>query len=238
MTSVKTVLMAAAAALSFAALPAASMAAAAGPDPLFEQPPKGATNFTGKWAMAKPVKHLLTVDGKEPPLTDAGKAAYAKTKAAYAKNPKADPDSDCVPQGIPRLIYSPHPFLILQTTKEVAFLYEPNHTNRIIYWDAPRPDSPFPIWLGNSSAHLKGKTLSVDSQDFNDQTWLDYSGLPHGEKLKTQERYTLVSPTTIKGEVTIDDPDFYTKPWTASFTLTKQKGMDIPERVCMADHEM
>ena len=236
MTSMKAALMAAAAALSFAAAPAVNAAADA--DPLFEQPAKGVTNFTGKWAMVKPVTHILTADGKEPPLTDKAKAFYDKRKSDYIRDHKIDPDSDCVPQGIPRLIYSPHPFLILQTSKEVAFLYEPNHTNRIIYWDALRPDSPFPIWLGNSSAHLKGKTLTVDTQDFNGETWLDYSGLPHGENLKVQERYTLVSPTQIKGEVTIDDPDYYTKPWTTAFTLTKQKGMDIPERVCMADHEM
>ncbi len=53
-----------------------------------------------------------------------------------------------------------------------------------------------------------------------------------------QERYTLVGPKTIKGELVIEDPDFYTKPWKAAFTLTKLPGMDLPERACKFDHVM
>lgn len=214
-------------------------ASAAPTEYLFEQPPAGTPNFTGKWAMPKPVRTLLQTDGKPAPLNAAGKKLYAERQAKVKADPKTDPNAECLPQGVPRLTYSAYPFDILQTTRAVALVHEPNHTFRIAYWNEAFPGDEWANnWLGHTSAKLEGKTLVLDSQGFNDQTWLDYSGLPHGEKLKVQERFTLVSPTQIKGEVVITDPDYYTRPWRSSFTLVKQEGMTIPENVCQDTHQM
>ena len=214
-------------------------AAGAASAPMFEQPPAGVPNLTGKWAMSRKITHLLTSDGKEPPLNEAGKAAYARRQQALkAGDKKIDPISDCIMHGTPRLLYAPYPFLILQTTRNIDFVHEVNHTYRIIYWDKALPEDPDPNYLGYSKASFEGKTLVIDTIGLNDKTWLDYSGLPHGEKLTIQERYTLTGPNTIKGEFRLTDPDFYTAPWTTSFTLNKQPGMDIKENVCVATHQM
>jgi hypothetical protein len=220
------------------AAPVLAAPAAAPAEYLFDQPPAGVPNFTGKWAMPKPIGKLLTLDGKAPPLTAAGAKQYAATQAAVKKDPKKDPNAECLPQGVPRLTYSPYPFVILQTTRVLALVHQPNHTFRIVYWNDPLPDDWSANWLGHSSAKLEGKTLVIDSEGFNTETWLDYSGLPHGEKLKVQERFTLTSPTTIKGEVTITDPDFYSRPWKSAFTLVKQPGLTLPESICQDNHQM
>ena len=207
--------------------------------PLFEQPPAGAPNFTGKWLNPKPAGHLLTVSGSEPPLNAAGKAEYAKRQAALKSGDrKIDPIAACLMHGVPRLLYTPLPFLILQTTRNVNFVHEVNHTFRNIYWGTMPPADADPTYLGSALAHFDGKTLVIDSVAFNDLTWLDYSGLPHGEKLTVQERYTLSNPRTINGSVTITDPDFYTAPWTTRFTLKRQPGMSLKESVCMDTHQM
>jgi hypothetical protein len=221
-------------------LAAADAGASADAAPVFEQPPAGTPNFTGKWAITKPGGHLLTANGGEPPLNAAGKAEYARRQAALKSGDhKIDPVSTCLMHGIPRLLYAPYPFLILQTTRNVNFVHEVNHTFRNIYWvKAPAPEDVDPTYLGNSGAHFEDKTLVIDSVGFNDLTWLDYTGLPHGEKLTVQERYTLRDPQTIDGSVAITDPDFYTAPWTTRFTLKRQKGMDIKENVCMDTHQM
>ncbi len=213
---------------------------AASPEPpLFEQPAAGVPNLTGKWAMSSTITHLLTADGKEPPLNAAGKAEYARRQAAlHAGNRKIDPTSDCIMQGTPRLLYAPHPFLILQTTRSVNFIHEANHTFRIVYWDKSLPDDPDPDYLGYSIARFEGTTLVIDTIGLNDKTWLDYSGLPHGEKLRVQERFTLADPNTIAGSVALTDPDYYTSPWTTTFTLHRQPGMAIRENVCMDTHQM
>jgi hypothetical protein len=207
--------------------------------PLFEQPSAGTPDFTGKWLNTKPGGRLLTSDGREPPLNAAGKAEYAKRQAALkGGDHKIDPISTCLMHGIPRLLYTSYPFLILQTTRNINFVHEANHTYRNIYWGATPPDDADPTYLGSAVAHLDGKTLVIDSVAFNDLTWLDYSGLPHGEKLTVQERYTLINPQTINGSVTITDPDFYTAPWSTRFTLKRQPGMSLKESVCMDTHRM
>jgi len=226
------------AALTLGAL-RASAASSGAADPLFEQPPPGTVNFTGKWAMMKRITHLVTINGQQPPLNEAGRTEYAKRQAALKAGKRSiDPISRCWMHGVPRLLYAPYPFLILQTTRSVDFVHEVNHTFRIIYWDQTLPDDPDPLWLGSSIARLEGHTLIVDTIGFNDMTWLDYSGLPHGEKLKTEERYTLVGHSKIEGTVTITDPDFYTRPWTTRFTLIRQPGMSLRENVCMDTHRM
>jgi hypothetical protein len=189
--------------------------------------------------MPKPITHLLTADGKEPPLNTAGKAEYAKRQTAlHGGDHKIDPIGACLMHGTPRLLYAPYPFLILQTTRSVNFVHEANHTFRVIYWDNVLPDDPDPDYLGYSAVRFEGRTLVIDTIGLNDKTWLDYSGLPHGEKLKIQERYALTDPNTIKGSITLSDPDYYTAPWTTNFVLKKQPGMEIKENVCMDTHRM
>lgn len=215
----------------------AAIVAIAGP--LFEQPPADLPNLTGKWAMTPRITHLLTSDGKEPPLNAAGKAEYEKRRAALRAGDKSvDPINACLMHGTPRLLYAPYPFLILQTTRSVNFVHEVNHTFRIIYWDEKLPEDPDPDYLGYSIARFKSRTLVIDTIGLNDKTWLDYSGLPHGEKLKVEERYTLTDPNTIRGSVTLTDPDYYTAAWTTNFTLHRQPGMEIKENVCTDTHRM
>ena len=227
--------------LAAAPILAADAPVASDTAPAFEQSDAGTTDFTGKWAMVNPAPHLLTIDGKKPPLNEAGKAEYAKRKAALKSGDhKIDPVSTCLMHGIPRLLYAPYPFLILQTTRNVTFVHEANHTFRIIYWDKtpPAAEDIDPTYLGSAAARIEGKTLIIDSVSFNDQTWLDYSGLPHGEKLTVQERYTLTDPQTIAGEVRITDPQYYSNAWNTRFMLKRQAGMSLKENVCMDTHKM
>lgn len=206
---------------------------------LFEQPLQGMPKLTGKWAMPSPIKHLLTTQGKDPPLNATGRAEYASRQAALkAGDSKIDPIASCLMHGTPRLLYAPYPFLILETARSVNFVHEANHTFRIIYWDKTPPEEPDPTYLGSSIARFEGKTLVIDTIGFNDKTWLDYSGLPHGEKLKVEERYALADPNTIEGRVIITDPDYYTSSWSSNFTLKKQPGMELKESVCTDTHRM
>ena len=141
--------------------------------------------------------------------------------------------------GTPRLIYAPYPFLILQTTRSVNFVHEvESHVPDHLLGSGPAGGSRSGLPRLLRSPVSRGRTLVIDTIGLNDKTWLDYSGLPHGEKLRVQERYTLTDPQTIKGSVTITDPDFYTAPWTTGFTLKRQSGMDIKENVCTDTHRM
>jgi len=225
--------------LAAGALTAHAAGVGAADAPVFESPPAGVPNFTGKWAMTARITHLKTIEGKEPPLTPAGQTEYARRQAALkAGDRRLDPLSDCLMHGTPRLLYAPYPFLILQTSRSVNFVHEVNHTFRIIYWDQTLPEDPDPDYLGYSIARFEGPTLVIDTIGMNDKTWLDYSGLPHGQKLKVEERYTLAGPDTIRATVTITDPDYYASSWRTSFALHRQPGMTLKENVCMDTHQM
>ena len=84
----------------------------------------------------------------------------------------------------------------------------------------PNPDDVNPTYLGYSVAHWDGDTLVIESNGFNDRTWLDASGHPHGEQLKVTEKLTRTDFNNIKVEATIDDPEYYTKPWTVVTGIT------------------
>jgi hypothetical protein len=226
---------------------AASAASAPGPSaswagvPAAERPAAGTPDLSGVWAMPRPIRALKTIDGKDPPLLPAARAEYQKHQAALKADPKNDPVSNCWMQGVPRVIYAPYPVLIAQEKDRVNLVYETNHTFRIVSLRHPLPKDGAdldPLWLGYSAGHFDGKTLVIDTVGLNDKTWLDYSGLPHGEKLKVQERYTLKGPDRIEGVVTITDPDTFSRPWSTAFTLVKKPGYELKENVCVRDHRM
>jgi hypothetical protein len=198
---------------------------------------KDVPNFSGKWMNATPEAMLKASDGSAAPLNAKGKEEYAKNKKAKAAGD--DPLTLCHMHGEPRLLFTKYPFLIMQYGNHVDFLHQANHTFRITYFGEKLDPDADPIWLGHPTAKWDGKTLVIDAGQYNAETWLDYSGLPHGEKLTTEERYNLSADgKTINGTVKITDPDYYSKPWTAAFTLKKQPGYSLEQFSCMADHKM
>jgi hypothetical protein len=235
MTTVKLSAIAAIAGLAMAAAMPASAQGPVGGAPIFDAPKAGVTNLSGKWINATPMVALKTVAGTAPPLNAAGKALYAKHKA----NMKDDPINECLMHGEPRLLFTKYPFLILQYQNHIDFVHQANHTFRITYFGEKLDPEADPTWLGHPTAKWEGKTLVIDSTNYNDETWLDYTGLPHGLKLVTEESYTLSADgKTIEGKVKITDPEFYTKPWSAAFTLKKLPGDTLAQYSCMADHHM
>jgi hypothetical protein len=234
MTALKLSVLAGVAGLALAAAaPALAQPGTAGGAIIHDAPPAGTPNFSGKWLNAKPMSALTAA----APLNAAGKKAYAANKADKAKG--KDPINDCLMHGEPRLLFTKYPFLIMQYGKHVDFLHAANHTFRITYFDEKLDPEADPTWLGHPTAKWDGKTLVIFSNNYNAQTWLDYTGLPHGEKLTTEEHYKLSADgKTINGTVKITDPEFYSKPFTAPFTLTKQPGVSLEQYACMADHKM
>ena len=58
----------------------------------------------------------------------------------------------------------------------------------------------------------------VESAGFNDKTWLDVRGHPHSEALRIDERYHRRDFGHMDVEMTFDDPQMYTKPFTIKVT--------------------
>jgi hypothetical protein len=72
----------------------------------------------------------------------------------------------------------------------------------------------------------------VETAGFNDKSWLDMSGHPHSEALRIVERYRRRDFGHLDVEITLDDPQMYTKPFTIKFTQELVADADIFEYFC------
>lgn len=151
---------------------------------------------------------------------------------------KDDPEGFCLPPGVPRMMYTPYPTEIFQMPDRILFIYEGGaHVWRIIWMDGRElPKDPNPNFLGYSVGHWEGDTLVVNSLGFNTETWLDAAGHPHGEQMKVTEKYSRPDMNTLRLEATIDDPEFYTKPWTVVTTATWRPGQELLEYICQENN--
>ena len=177
------------------------------------------------WKLPKAIWTLKTADGKTPPLNAAGKALYERRIAARAAGkPIDDGVTSCLPHGYPRLLLSPYPFRIYQKPQFVAFVHELHHVHRIAYLGEKNEpvESLDPAYMGYPVANYEGDRLVVTSNGFNEKTTLDRSGLPHGAGLKLTESWGLIDGgKRLEAVVTIEDAQYYEKPWTARVVFDK-----------------
>ena len=96
-----------------------------------------------------------------------------------------------------------------------------------------------PTWFGHSIGRWENKdTLVVDTVGFNDKFWFDRKGTPHSEQLHIVERWTRPNMGTLTNAVTIEDPMYYSKPFTVTFTSRLQGPNDeILENICQENNQ-
>jgi hypothetical protein len=147
-----------------------------------------------------------------------------------------DPAAHCFAAGVPRTMYVPVPYQILQPPGYVVILSE-RMAWRIIPVDGRShiPDS-IRLWQGDSVGHWEGDTLIVDNTNFNGKTWLNQFGDVVSYALHVVERFTPVDANTIKYQATITDPLVYTRPWTIEFPLNREND-ELLEVACHEDNE-
>ena len=132
-----------------------------------------------------------------------------------------DPELKCYLPGTPRAMYMPHPFQVTQSTNKIHLAFAYSNTARTIHLDEVEgpPDN---TWMGHSVGRWEGDTLVVDVTNFNDRAWFDRAGNFHSDALHLTERFTMKSPDVLWYEVTIEDPNVYTRPWTIAMPLYRR----------------
>jgi hypothetical protein len=186
--------------------------------------------------LAAPVLALGSVGGVPPgPGVVEGNAIPYRPEAAAKKKDNGehwldrDPEVRCYMPGIPRAMYMPYPFQITQGTNKIEMSFEFAGASRTIHLDPVDPP-PADTWMGHSVGHWEGNTLVVDVSHFNDRTWFSRSGDFHSDALHVVERFTPINsspgsslrPDALRYEVTIEDPNIFTRPWKMSMVLYRQ----------------
>ena len=147
-----------------------------------------------------------------------------------------DPRVKCLPSALPRahLPVGYNTYQIEQIPGYVVMLYEWNHLYRYIPLDGrPHVNADIRLGMGDSRGHWEGNTLVVDVTNFTENTWVVGHGAPpegapasalstghgvfHSDALHVVERVTLTDADTIHYEVTIEDKEVFTQPWTIAF---------------------
>ena len=168
-------------------------------------------------------------DGRIPALSPEGEKArseLAQQRAQFGDydNPENRPlaercllsfGSNAGPPMIPNYFYNNN-YTIVQTADHVMIMTEMVHDARIIKLGEPTPlPAHIRPWLGDSWGRWEGDTLVVETTNLPRKQLNGNTNFAGGsEDFKVTERLTRVDAHTINYEFTIDDPAFYSSPWT------------------------
>jgi hypothetical protein len=147
--------------------------------------------------------------------------AAARQKENLANWMDRDPEIKCFQPGVPRAMYLPYPFQIVQSTTKIMMVFEFANAQRTIHLNKMEP-YPNVSFMGNSEGRWEGDTLVVDVKDFTDATWFDRAGNFHSDALHVVERYTPMGRDAIRYEATIQDPQVFARPWKISMPLYRR----------------
>jgi hypothetical protein len=203
----------------------------AAPAEMLERLIPGATNGAGEEPLSQYFINILSDFKPETaPIQPAAAALFLQRAKTFSKE---SPLSHCLPEGMPLVEMAPAPYKIVQTPGLTVMLYERDTTFRQVYTDGRKlPADPQPSWLGYSVGKWDGDSLVVDSNGFNDRGWLDARGHTHSEALHLTERFHRLDFGHMEVQLTIDDPQTYTRPFTIHLKQRLQADTDVLEAFC------
>ena len=149
----------------------------------------------------------------------------------------------CVTRGVPAAMFPAgynNAYQIVQTPGYVVILSEMIHNARIIPLDGrSHVSANIQQWDGDPRGRWEGDTLVVDTTNYNGKGWISTSaaggrikGIPQSHALHVVERFRRVDADTIAYQVTIDDPEEYSKPWKVSIPLVRDADYRLFEYAC------
>ncbi len=193
-----------------------------------------------------------------PPMTPAGEAILKQRKAyTSATNLGGGPDGPpgasndpyitCDPLGFPRnvltfAVTNRGGVLFGAAPGRILMAYEQQRLWREIWMDGralPKAvdvrGAPESRYYGYSVGRWENDTtLVIDTTGLDDRAWLDAVGHPRSAMAHIQERYRRVDQYNLQLTATVDDPMFYTKPWTfMRANLYWMKAQEFPETLCV-----
>ena len=192
-----------------------------------------------------PVRPSLVVDppdGKVPLKPGMAERHNAIIDQFYDSYVFQTPIDRCITRGVPTESFPAqnNAKRFIQAPGYVAIVSEQIHNARIVPLDdRPHLPSNVRLWNGDSRGRFEGNTLIVETTNFNtkgsatNQAGSGYlQGIRQSEALRVVERFTRISADRIDYEVTIDDPNVYTRPWKVALPLNRDESYRMFEYAC------
>jgi len=146
-----------------------------------------------------------------------------------------DPRFNCLPSGPGYISFigsSTAVRRIVQHPTVIAVLYGDLAYRQIFLDGRELEPDPLPIWMGYSVGRWDGDTLVVESNGYNDKTWLHRRGLSHTENLRITERYRRLDFGHLEVDVTYEDPGTFESPLRANVEMEFRADDEMLESVC------
>lgn len=203
--------------------------------------PAAPVNFTGTWRMQRSATN--TPPDWEfwpmPKLTAKGQDIYNQKLQADADGVAfQDSAALCYPPGMPRFLTRVWPMQIIQLPTAIIMIHGFENQIRWIYMDGrghKDPDFTLPTWNGDSIGHWEGKTLVVDTRNFEPEHHWIQAGVPVGEQLRIVERWTLNDAGTVMAiQLSMTDPEHWEGEWVNTKHFNLRDDVDLSEIHCIA----
>ena len=196
--------------------------------------PDSVPNISGTWSPNTFFRTLSPLDGSGTPFLPWARAFFDKRNEAEARGePLFDPNANCLPSGVPRVLATPYPLDIVQTPEAIFVGIEVMHSFRIIHMDGkPMPADFKPSYLGYSAGHWEGDVLVIKTTGLNGFTQVDEEGRPKSSAMTVTERWTKRAPDQLENTYTLDDPRTYSRPWTGRAQYRWAPNLRFDEYIC------
>jgi hypothetical protein len=181
------------------------------------EPSADPRNFDGTWFPEGMLEFQIKRDmfGNKTPFTPAGqKVMDRRVDSLKQGTPYLNASAKCVPMGQPWQMDLNMPFQVFQSKDRLDVLFEEYHGALQIVLDPAK--APPAGYMGRSVAHWDGDTLVVETTGYKDGFWMDVNGTPASKNAKLTQRFRKIKTDRWFLEVvfTLDDPTYYTRPWS------------------------
>ena len=114
-------------------------------------------------------------------------------------------------------------YQVVQTPGAVVIDVEMMHDARIIRMNSPARPAELKQWLGDSVGRWEGDTLLVVTRGWK-QLQGDYGPVYLSEQATVTERFTRTAKDALFYQFTVDDPGFYSRPWSGEMAFYPANG--------------
>lgn len=204
--------------------------------------PKAPVNFMGTWRLQRTETNGPPPDWEfhpMPKLTAEGQRIYNEKLKADAEGVAYKDDTAlCYPPGLARFLTRVWPMEIIHLPTAIIMIHGFTNQVRWIYLDGrkhPDPDFTLPTFNGDSIGHWEGKTLVIETRNFEaEHNWIQ-SGVPVGEALRIIERWTLADDgKVLEIQLTMTDPQYWEGDWVNTKRYNLRDDLDLKEIHCIA----